>query len=360
MSQHDWVLDFAGNAGGSGHGASMPSGSTCGSLLYEYQADRMRAGHQRVAALKAKVRARQQLVAEVQQRRDDAAQEVARRRALLQEFKQGEAVRAERAMHEAKSAESKKAAQVARVGGVLRKDRGILTHALCQVVGLQTAGAAVPNHGVGGEDDEDDVFFLSMDMDDRKRLFGLPWPGPEDWAKYPNDYINACVGHCIHIFSILAHYLHLELPFHISKRGSSLYIRANWRDVDVGEAALSIGDGNRASFVVGLSMLFFDIAYLCHRQGVRVLAEHVTDAVDNMRRAVLSLAEREAEPRRLPPLELELYAVVQEVMRMYVDAGRKESDALLRQQVHDVLRRLHLCDDAVDSVDYEDENWAII
>ncbi|KAJ2011769.1 hypothetical protein GGI06_004399 [Coemansia sp. S85] len=200
-----------------------------------------------------------------------------------------------------------------------------------------------------------------MDMDDRKRLFGLPWPGHEDWAKYPNDYINACVGHCIHIFSVLAHYLHLDLPFHISKRGSSLYIRANWRDVDVGEAALSIGDSNTASFVVGLSMLFFDIAYLCHRQGVRVVAERITDAVDNMRQAVLSLAERENEIRQRAPLELELYSVVQEVMKMYEHAGRKESEAsLLRQQVHDVLRRLHLCDDAVDSIDYDDENWALV
>ncbi|KAJ2095339.1 Peroxisome chaperone and import receptor [Coemansia sp. S100] len=349
----------------SDHGGNTSPSSTCALQLYEYQTDRLRAGYQRVAALKAKVRARQQLVAEAQQRCDDAAQSLARRRAQLQELKQGEAVRTERAMYEAQSAGSKRAAQVAKVSGVLRKDRGILANALCQVVGLQTAGAAAQNHGLGGgdEDDDDDeeMFFLSMDMDDRKRLFGLPWPGHEDWAKYPNDYINACVGHCIHIFSILAHYLHLDLPFHISKRGSSLYIRANWRDVDVGEAALSIADNNTASFVVGLSMLFFDIAYLCHRQGVRVMAERITDAVDNMREAVLSLAEHESETRQRVPLELELYSVVQEVMKMYVGAGRKESEAvLLRQQVHDVLRRLHLCDDAVDSVDYDDENWAII
>ncbi|KAI9504276.1 hypothetical protein BX070DRAFT_182448, partial [Coemansia spiralis] len=87
---------------------------------------------------------------------------------------------------------------------------------------------------------------------------------------YPNDYINACVGHCIHIFSVLSHYLHTKLPFHISKRGANLYIRPNWRQVDAGEAELNIKDSNHASFIVGLSMLFFDIAYLCHRQGVRV------------------------------------------------------------------------------------------
>ncbi|KAJ2030894.1 hypothetical protein GGI08_009448, partial [Coemansia sp. S2] len=197
MSQHDWVLGLAsktGSGSSSDHGASTSPSSTCALQLYEYQTDRLRAGYQRVAALKAKVRARQQLVAEAQQRCDDAAQSLARRRAQLQELKQGEAVRTERAMYEAQSAGSKRAAQVAKVSGVLRKDRGILANALCQVVGLQTAGAAAQNHGLGGgEDDDDDeeMFFLSMDMDDRKRLFGLPWPGHEDWAKYPNDYINA-------------------------------------------------------------------------------------------------------------------------------------------------------------------------
>ncbi|KAJ2413762.1 hypothetical protein GGI10_002843 [Coemansia sp. RSA 2530] len=358
MCQHDWVLELANDAGG---GSKRAPSSTCTMQLYEYQTDRLRAGYQRVAALKAQVRARQQLVAEAQQRLGDAARSLAERRAQLQEFKLGEAARAEKAMFEAKSTGSKKAAQVAKVSGTLRKDRRILANALCQVVGLQTAGAAAQNLGIEDDDEDDEVFFLNMDMDDRKRLFGLPWPGHEDWAKYPNDYINACVGHCIHIFSVLAHYLHLDLPFHISKRGSSLYIRANWRDVDVGEAALSIGDSNTASFVVGLSMLFFDIAYLCHRQGVRVVAERITDAVDNMRQAVLSLAERENEIRQRAPLELELYSVVQEVMKMYEHAGRKESEAsLLRQQVHDVLRRLHLCDDAVDSIDYDDENWALV
>ncbi|KAJ2000247.1 hypothetical protein GGI04_002927 [Coemansia thaxteri] len=333
--------------------------------LYEYQSERLRAGHQRVAALKARVSARQQLVAEAQQRRDDIAKTLARRRMQLQALKQGEVVQAEREKHRAGDSVSRKAAQVARVSDVLRKDRGVLTSALCRVVGLQTAGAAMPSHsdtggGGGSEDEDEELLFLNMDLDDRKRLFGLPWPGHEDWAKYPNDYINACVGHCIHIFSVLAHYLHLDLPFHILKRGPSLFIRANWRDVDVGESALSISDNSVASFVVGLSMLFFDIAYLCHRQGVRVLVEHITDAVDNMRQAVLSLSERENEARQRLPFSLDLYSVVQEVMSMYVDAGRKESESALRLQVHAVLRRLHLCDDAVDSVDYDDENWAII
>ncbi|KAJ2910976.1 hypothetical protein GGI21_000318 [Coemansia aciculifera] len=364
MWHHDWALDQVGNSGSTNQpGSSSPANDL---RVYEYQTGRLRAGYQRMTALKAQIRARQELVAEAQRRRDDMAKSLAQRRAELQELKQGEAAQAERTVGQAKAAQSKRAAQVAKVSSTLRKDRGILANALCQVVGLQTMGAAavVQNHGED-EDEDEEVFFLNMDMDDRKRLFGLPWPGREDWAKYPNDYINACVGHCIHIFSVLAHYLHLDLPFHISKRGSSLYIRANWREVDVGEAALSIGDSNTASFVVGLSMLFFDIAYLCYRQGVQVVVECITDAVDNMRQAVLSLAEREGieaqQRHHHQPFELELYAVVQEVMRMYVDTGRKESGAaLLRQQVHDILRRLHLCDEAVDSVEYDDDNWAII
>ncbi|KAJ1726537.1 hypothetical protein LPJ61_005122, partial [Coemansia biformis] len=240
-----------------------------------------------------------------------------------------------------------------RVRALLRKDRRTLADALCEVVGLQLAPPASSG----------DVF---SGMDAQARLFGLPWLGTDDWAKYPNDYINACVSHCTQVFSVLAHYFHLRLPFAISKRGSSLFIRPNWREVDAGEATLSIGDANRASFVVGLSMLLYDVAFMCHRQGVRVPVEQIADVVDNLRQAVVVLASRENEARQRLPFTLDVYAVVQEVLKMYTRAGdadsgaEAEADAALRSQVHDVLRRLHLCDDAVDSVEYEDASWAII
>ncbi|KAJ2887725.1 hypothetical protein IWW38_005077, partial [Coemansia aciculifera] len=168
MWQHDWALDQVGNSGSTDQPGSSSSANDL--RVYEYQTGRLRAGYQRMTALKTQIRARQELVAEAQRRRDDMAKSLAQRRAELQELKQGEAAQAERTVGQAKAAQSKRAAQVAKVSSTLRKDRGILANALCQVVGLQTTGAAavVQSHGED-EDEDEEVFFLNMDMDDRKR-----------------------------------------------------------------------------------------------------------------------------------------------------------------------------------------------
>ncbi|KAJ2808571.1 hypothetical protein H4R20_000801 [Coemansia guatemalensis] len=314
--------------------------------LYEYQSKRLQARRQRVAALRDRIRVREQQIMAAKQLHSEMLEQNTKRRAQIRQNEQNTVQRLEQSTQEATEASHKSTGQCQRVHAMLRQDRGILAEALCSVVGLQLRLPA-----------NDDVF---SSMDGQARLFGLPWPGSEDWAKYPNEYINACVNHCIHVFSVLTHYFHLKLPFHILKRGSSLFIRPNWRLVDVDEAALSIDDSNRASFVVGLSMLLYDVAFMCHRQGVRVPIEQITDVVENLRQAVLSLSHRENEARMRLPFTLDVYSVVQEIMKMYSAPGDTEPDATLRDQVHKVLRQLHLCDDTVDIVDYDDENWAII
>ncbi|KAJ2364219.1 hypothetical protein IW150_006538 [Coemansia sp. RSA 2607] len=54
--------------------------------------------------------------------------------------------------------------------------------------------------------------------------------------------------------------------------------------------------------------------------------------------------------------DVEIYDVVVRVLALYSGTADEE----LRQQVHLVLRSLHICDDAVDNVDNDDDNWAII
>ncbi|KAJ2669582.1 hypothetical protein IWW42_004534 [Coemansia sp. RSA 1085] len=295
--------------------------------LYEYQSRRLQLRRQRVAALRAQISRREEQIAVATQLRDELKD-----RARLQDLQPTEST------EEKQQLVTKRRRKCQRAETALRSDRLILAKVLCSVVGLRLV--------------ETDVF---AGMDERARLFGLPWPGKDYWTKYPADYINACVGHCIHVFSVLSHYFHLNLPFHIFKRGSCLLIRPNWRQVEEGEATLSIED-NQPRFIVGLAMLFYDIAFMCHRQGVRVPVEQVTDAVENMRLAVLALDEPENEAVVRLPFTLDIYAVVQEVMRMY----NLETETAL-QQIHDVLRQLHLCDDTVDTIDFDDdENWAII
>ncbi|PIA17040.1 hypothetical protein COEREDRAFT_80756 [Coemansia reversa NRRL 1564] len=346
ICQHDWLVDATNTVRRGDAAQKVEWTSMRVQQLYEYQSRRLQARRQRVTALRDRIQVREQQIAAAKQLHSEMLDQTASQRERVHQHEQGAMQLLEKSAQEATKAFNKSAGQCQRAHAMLRQDRGILAEALCGVVGLQLRLPA-----------NDDVF---SSMDGQARLFGLPWPGSDDWAKYPNEYINACVNHCIHVFSVLTHYFHMRLPFHILKRGSGLFIRPNWRLVDVDEAALSIDDSNRGSFVVGLSMLLYDIAFMCHLQGVRVPIEQITDVVENLRQAVLALSHRENEARIRLPFTLDVYSVVQEIMKMYSAPGDTEPDATLRDQVHNVLRQLHLCDDAVDSVDYDDENWAII
>ncbi|KAJ2389238.1 hypothetical protein GGI23_005878 [Coemansia sp. RSA 2559] len=363
--QHEWIVGQvrtpANAEPGSRHVSSQPLASSSGiEQLYEYQIGRLQARRQRIAELRARIEVRKRLVAEAHDARDMIAKDLERRKARMLELRQAIVGRLDEQKTQEARKLNKRAAVCQEVHAVLRADRGILAKTLCEVVGLQLDVPPSPERT--GELEEEEYPFAEMDT--RRRLFGLPWPGSEDWAKYPSDYINACVGHCIHILSVLSHYFHTDLPFYISKRGAGLYIRPNWREVEIGEAELSIRDNNHASFIVGLSMLFFDIAYLCHRQGVRVHAEQTTDAIENLRQAVRAARAKENEARTRLPFMLDIYSVAQEVTKMYVvaDGSRRwhGSEDALRKQVNDVLLRLHLCDDAIDNADYEEESWAVI
>ncbi|KAJ2160508.1 hypothetical protein GGF46_002208 [Coemansia sp. RSA 552] len=340
VKQHEWLAARAA-AASAGDGAAQTLAGNVQSF-YDYQAARLRIRRRRVAALRARVLARQQQVSAAERLRTEMAQRNDVRRAQLQA--DDDTHQLESMVDDAGEGAGRSSGKCKRAVATLRKDRGILAGALCEVVGLQLRA---PGPGDGFE------------MYDQSRLFGMPWPGREDWVKYPNDYINACVGHCIHVFSVMARYLHLPLPFVVIKRGAALLIRPSERTADMGEAALTIADATRPSFIVGLSMLFFDIAFMCHCQGVRVPVDQAADAVENMRQAVLALDHHENDIARAP-FSLDLYAVVQDVLQMYADPERPDANFDLRARVHDVLGRLHLCSDAVDAADLEDENWAII
>ncbi|KAJ2723054.1 hypothetical protein GGI07_002881 [Coemansia sp. Benny D115] len=350
LCQHNWVLGLVRSAG---HSAGAPGWSQLQQQQQQqqqqqkhaYLASRIQQRRQRIAGLRALIAVRQRQVAAVQQIGRRAADANGRRQQHLCALEQSTVADDNKRVDEAHEALRRQRASNTKMEAALRGDRGILAGALCQVVGLQLELEADP--------------FLAMA--DSRRLFGLPWPGDGDWAKYPREYVNACVGHCVHVFSVLAHYLHVDLPFRVVRRGARLFIRPHLRQVDGGEALLSVaGEGGVPSFVAGLSMLFFNVACLAHAMGVVVPLEQATDVVDNLRLIVLALSDDPPPPPpRSDTLALDMYAVAQETVRMYVGVGGARELAL-RQQVDAVLRALHLCDDAIDSIDHDEDNWAII
>ncbi|KAJ1814824.1 hypothetical protein LPJ75_002609, partial [Coemansia sp. RSA 2598] len=336
LCQHDWALNQL-------TFRNLPKSAkvTAMQQLYEYRSARLEARRQRISRLRQRVAERQQQLTAAQQTLRMKLEASEQRRAQLRELEQNTRTQVARHAQAAEDAKAQKLAAFLRLLDVLHKDREILSDALCGVVGLQL------------ETSEDEYAVLA----DGVCLFGLPWPGADGWAKYPREYIDACVGHCVHVFSVLAYYCHVSLPFRVVKRGAQLLIRPHWRAADAGEAPLSAADSELPAFIVGLSMLFYNISYLCHCRGVDLPSDRATLAVENLRLAVLGTsASAEPAGNRTSAFAVDLYDIVTQAIQLYSDG----LDLELRQQVHSVLRSLHLCDDAVDSVDYDDENWAII
>ncbi|KAJ1725111.1 hypothetical protein LPJ53_000674 [Coemansia erecta] len=337
VTQHDWVVGQL--AMRHSKLAAVDSSTQVGVMqqLYEYQSSRLEQRRQRVARLRAAIAERQQQITAAQNMLQSSVSGLQRRKAQQTELAQ-ESHGLHRQERGALEQQEQGRAAFRRLAQSLRKDRATLASALSSVVGLRLGAPA------------GDTYAQLADGDG---LFGLAWPsggeeGHGSWGKYPREYIDACVGHCAHVLSVLAHYYHVGLPFRIVRRGARLVIRQQWEAQ--GEAPLSAGE-ERPRFVVGLAMLFYDVLFLCWSRGVRVGADQATEAVANLRRAAMGTGEK---PRGM--FEVEVYDVVVRVLALYSGAADEE----LRQQVHLVLRSLHLCDDAVDSVDNDDDNWAII
>ncbi|KAJ2786009.1 hypothetical protein H4R18_000224 [Coemansia javaensis] len=323
VRQHEWLAAAVER----GRERGREEGSSGGRWWWDEAGQRRlcecQGARRRAEALRARIRAREQQIAAARRVRGELEAQAARRRAEAAERARGAAAqRLAQAAGDAGDAARRARAQQQRARAALRSDRRVLAAALCDVAGLRLAG--------------DDA--------QARRLFGLAWPAAGDWARRPDAYVSACASHCAQVLSVLAHYLHLRLPFAVARRGAALHIRPAWRPA--AEAALATaGPATRPAFAVGLAMLLYNVAFLCHRQGVAVPAARAVDPVANLRRAVLALAAP-APPRPPPPFALDLYAVVGEVLRLYAAAA-----PALRPQVHDVLRRLRLCDDAIAAAD---------
>ncbi|KAI9090477.1 UV radiation resistance protein and autophagy-related subunit 14-domain-containing protein [Phlyctochytrium arcticum] len=93
---------------------------------------------------------------------------------------------------------------------------------------------------------------------------------------------NAAVGHVIHMTNLLAHYLHVNLPFKMFNCGSKSFTCADKDDVDMSGSPLYLTEANVEAFTGGLAMLNFNMAYLCYTQGVRIPLHQVQNTLENL------------------------------------------------------------------------------
>ncbi|KAG2174314.1 hypothetical protein INT43_004337 [Umbelopsis isabellina] len=104
-------------------------------------------------------------------------------------------------------------------------------------------------------------------------------------SKIDKTELNAAVGHLIHIITFIARYLGIKLPFLLVNNGMYSHAKTTrWKGGKQkhSKMPLYLSDYNLRKYVVGMAMLNYDIAYLCHTQEVEIPTSQVTNSLQNL------------------------------------------------------------------------------
>ncbi|KAJ3154229.1 hypothetical protein HDU89_008296 [Geranomyces variabilis] len=115
------------------------------------------------------------------------------------------------------------------------------------------------------------------------RIVNVSLPGFSYGMNVPRERFNAAIGHTVHLCVLLFHYLHISMPFLLASCGDRSYARARHEDdSEVSRRPLYLTDSNADGFIVGLAMLNYNVAFLCHSQGVLIPIYDVPNTLENL------------------------------------------------------------------------------
>ncbi|KAI8382471.1 UV radiation resistance protein and autophagy-related subunit 14-domain-containing protein [Blakeslea trispora] len=106
-----------------------------------------------------------------------------------------------------------------------------------------------------------------------------------DVSKYRKEELNAPIGLVVHMLNLIIRYLGIKLPFMIFQKGVQYYIRMiplnpqKWSSAKKFPLFL---DKNFKRFVVGMAMLNYNLAYLCHTQGVEIPLSQIANTLQSL------------------------------------------------------------------------------
>ncbi|CAB5306568.1 unnamed protein product [Rhizophagus irregularis] len=122
-----------------------------------------------------------------------------------------------------------------------------------------------------------------VDDDSEYSIAGRSLPKKSDFTRYPFEDINTAVGHVIHLLGLIAHYLGVKLPFTLVNKGSNSYAEGSLNEIAGSKRPpLFLTAENLESFTVGMAMLNYNIAYLCHTQGIEIPYHKVPHTLHNL------------------------------------------------------------------------------
>ncbi|OAJ40239.1 hypothetical protein BDEG_24002 [Batrachochytrium dendrobatidis JEL423] len=97
------------------------------------------------------------------------------------------------------------------------------------------------------------------------------------------EKLNAVVGYALQLTIFLSQYLDIVLPFHTTFAGDQSSIQQSFEsEIDHGTKPLFTDEANTESFVTGLALLNYNIAYLCYTQGVNIPFERSVNLLENL------------------------------------------------------------------------------
>ncbi|KAF9337851.1 hypothetical protein BG006_002216 [Podila minutissima] len=122
--------------------------------------------------------------------------------------------------------------------------------------------------------------YLEDDSWNEYLIVGRPLPTGY-FENYDTDEINTTIENVIHMMTLVACYLGIKLPFDTFTRSSKYYIQAAFT-AGSKRAPLFLSENNIIAFAAGLGHLNYNIAFLCHSQGVHITLANATNTLENL------------------------------------------------------------------------------
>ncbi|KAG0170730.1 hypothetical protein DFQ28_001653 [Apophysomyces sp. BC1034] len=114
-------------------------------------------------------------------------------------------------------------------------------------------------------------------------ICGVTLPArPIDVSSYSKEELNTAIGLVIHMLNLIVRYLGIKLPFMVFRKGIYPYVRSSLQPRNYSKMPLYLDDKNLKRFTIGIAMLNYDIAYLCHTQGVEIPISKVSNTLQGL------------------------------------------------------------------------------
>ncbi|CAO3590941.1 unnamed protein product [Absidia cylindrospora] len=107
-----------------------------------------------------------------------------------------------------------------------------------------------------------------------------------DVSRYPKDELNSAIGYTSQMLDLIVRYLGIKLPFCLFRKDIYTYIRSIPHSrLYQNQSKMPLfleNDKNFRRFLIGISMLNYNIVYLCYTQGVHIPLSQVANTLQNL------------------------------------------------------------------------------